>query len=415
MFSHQTPSASCACAGCTGGAAPSVQRRKLGLALAAGLLAGLATRRAAASSDLLDPSKIGVPKKPVTTSTDLLLPGKSTQPRDSAAAIPAARPPRGERRAPSYARGMAASVVSSFDGFTQAIARLAAKRKSLMEKEKKAAAELAQLKAEYADKMEEYRQGLFCSGCGNTRSEILRRGETFPHSGQTIVRPTAEQIAAKERQLQGPIDRLERELKQIAEDKQKLEDEIYQARMQVEAGLRLWRTALSFEVNLMWADEVDLRAAFGAERTQASDQRDKLIADAKKAKDGEAREAIARDMAMWDAILRRLDTRRDGELRTFQSNLKQASSTSFRERDRLDYFLKREGVSDVTPTIVSMAIQYPSGSFDFLGGNYRMGDFQPSNKDQILSSVRSFITAFVATPQGNCTVLNASAACINAT
>lgn len=395
----------CAC----GQSAHGALRRKLGLALAAGLMTGFSPRRARAGDDLLDPSKIGVAKKPVSNS-DLLLPGKAPANRDAAAPSPA----RTNRRAPSYARGMAASVVSSFDGFTSAIARLGAKRKALLEREKKVAAELAQLKEEYVAKMEEYRQGLFCSGCGNTRSEILRRGETFPHSGQTIVRPTPEQIAAKERQLQAPIDRLERELKEIAADKQKLEEEIYQARMQVEAGLRLWRTALSFEVNLMWADEVDLRAAFNTERSQASDQRDKLIADAKKIRDAQVSAAIARDMAMWDALLRKLDTRRDGELRQFHAGLKQATAAAFRERDRLDYFLKRDGVSDVTPTLVSMAIQYPSGSFEFLGGDYRMGDFQPSNKTQILSSVRTFVQAFVATPQGSCTVLNASQNCINA-
>lgn len=417
MIPTPHPGSTCACPDCTAPRArdhqPSVARRKLGIALGAGLFASLTGKTAFATDNLLDPTKIGGAKKAAEVTSDLLAPRRQVPvPAGTSAGDMPVRVPRGNRPAPSYGRGMAASVVSSFDGFTSAVSKLNAKLKSLNEREKKVLAELALLKAQYAEKMEEYRQGLFCSGCGKTRSEILSRGEIFPHSGQSIVRPTPAEIASKERMLQAPIDRLEKELKEIREAKQKTDDEIAEARRQSEAGLRLWRTALSFEVALYWADELDLRAAHGAERKQASDQLTKLEEDAKKTKDEDARAAIRRDHAMWDGVIRKLDTRRDSELRTFQSNMKSASSSAFRERDRLDFYLAREGVKDVLLfTLVTMAIQYPSGSLDFLGGHYRMGDFQPSNNGEILSSVRTFITKFAAMPQGPCTALNYAMNC----
>lgn len=57
-------------------------------------------------------------------------------------------------------------------------------------------------------KMQEYRAGLFCSGCNKTQSEFAK-GEVFPHAGQTIVRPTEQEILSKERTLQSPIDALQ--------------------------------------------------------------------------------------------------------------------------------------------------------------------------------------------------------------
>jgi hypothetical protein len=60
--------------------------------------------------------------------------------------------------------------------------------------------------------MADYRAGLFCSGCNQTKTQILAKNEPFPHAGQQIIKPTPEQIAAKDRELQGPIDRIEGEL-----------------------------------------------------------------------------------------------------------------------------------------------------------------------------------------------------------
>jgi len=53
--------------------------------------------------------------------------------------------------------------------------------------------------------MEEIRNGLFCSGCGRTKSEIIARGEQFPHPGQHIVLPTTEQITAQEREYDNKV------------------------------------------------------------------------------------------------------------------------------------------------------------------------------------------------------------------
>lgn len=45
--------------------------------------------------------------------------------------------------------------------------------------------------------LNELRKGLFCTGCGKTRSQILATGSQFPHPGQRIRKATPEEIDAK--------------------------------------------------------------------------------------------------------------------------------------------------------------------------------------------------------------------------
>lgn len=72
--------------------------------------------------------------------------------------------------------------------------------------------ELAKARKEFEDLaagkeayMAEIRGGLFCSGCGRTKSDIVSKGERFPHSGQHIVPPTPEQIAKFENDYDAKI------------------------------------------------------------------------------------------------------------------------------------------------------------------------------------------------------------------
>ncbi|WP_304351305.1 hypothetical protein [Comamonas testosteroni] len=68
--------------------------------------------------------------------------------------------------------------------------------------------ELSRERAQRDIKLADYRAGLFCSGCGKTKTEILAKGEEFPHRGQSIVRLGEEELREKERDLQAPIDAL---------------------------------------------------------------------------------------------------------------------------------------------------------------------------------------------------------------
>lgn len=61
------------------------------------------------------------------------------------------------------------------------------------------------LKDEYKAARREYEQGLFCSGCGKTRSYLLARREPFPHPGERPVRATDEQLDALKSEYEGLI------------------------------------------------------------------------------------------------------------------------------------------------------------------------------------------------------------------
>lgn len=62
----------------------------------------------------------------------------------------------------------------------------------------------------------EIKAGLFCSGCGRTKSEILRLGQTFPHPGMHILNLTGGEldarIKAKEAEYAGKETALQRQL-----------------------------------------------------------------------------------------------------------------------------------------------------------------------------------------------------------
>lgn len=93
--------------------------------------------------------------------------------------------------------------------------------------------------AERESTLKEYREGAFCSGCGKTRSEILAKGEHFPHAGQHEVPATEAQLRQKDAELSKPIQDLQ---SQLARQKTVLEaaERDYQERVKkVETEFRL--------------------------------------------------------------------------------------------------------------------------------------------------------------------------------
>lgn len=150
------------------------------------------------------------------------------------------------QKAVGDASGMAGRILRSLDTLTSVAATAAATRERLQAELRRLADEIATLNANKARLLEEFRNGLFCSGCNKTKSEILAKGETFPHSGQTVIKPTQAQIDAKERELQSPIDRAERAAaagKKEFSDAGEKQDVAFG---QIRAGVALWRTSVSY-------------------------------------------------------------------------------------------------------------------------------------------------------------------------
>lgn len=71
--------------------------------------------------------------------------------------------------------------------------------------------ELSKLTAEKEAALKEMRAGMFCSGCGKTRSQILAQNDRFPHPGQRSIPPTPKQIQALEASYDGRIAALKKQ------------------------------------------------------------------------------------------------------------------------------------------------------------------------------------------------------------
>ena len=119
-----------------------------------------------AADDLLDPGKIGSARKNVGTEGLL-------DPTHLGAKSVKSTTATGRRHSTDYARNMAASVVNSLDSLTRSAASLNDEIIKLDKNVRELAVKQKKLQDDMETKMEEYRSGLFCSGCSKTRSEIL--------------------------------------------------------------------------------------------------------------------------------------------------------------------------------------------------------------------------------------------------
>lgn len=76
------------------------------------------------------------------------------------------------------------------------------------------------LVSEKAKALAEMRQGLFCTGCSRTRSDILANDgppAVFPHPGQQIRAATQAELDAKGREFDSQIESLDREIRRLSE------------------------------------------------------------------------------------------------------------------------------------------------------------------------------------------------------
>jgi hypothetical protein len=291
---------------------------------------------------------------------------------------------------PGVGLSMAESVAASLDALTAAAASRVTELDRLTKLIDDTQSLLQRAITLMAETMDDYRSGLFCSGCGKTKTEILKVGDTFPHPGQEIVRPTQEQIDAKEREMQAPIDRAKRELQGLQARRRKAAAERDEALSQIDAGLALWNTSLAFErqstehrlqvADLAYqADRAALdnaMAGLSGTAPAVQQERDKLR---------DARVTLER---------RRRAVRADGAAAQAR-----AADRAAEHQQRIEQFLARNPLPRVlSATATITAYVHPTASFNALGGLYRMGDFNVANIGEPLPRVETFIAAFRRLP-----------------
>lgn len=121
----------------------------------------------------------------------------------------------------------------------------------------------SELEAEKEQAINELRHGQFCSGCMQTRSQILAKGEQFPHPGQRVIYASATpaQMDAKRREYDGYIDNAKAREAGAYQEAAAAAQRKQTAAENVVRGFARWRTAMLAE------DEARAKAWEGAVAT----------------------------------------------------------------------------------------------------------------------------------------------------
>lgn len=376
---RQVSVAACGC-GKRHDAVRSLDRR----ALLAGLVVApcIAIADRVVAQDLIDPTTLKSSR--VSSPTDL---------------APNSRPEG--RLDPDYARGMASSVTGALISLIRAYGNIANQVGTLTAKEKELSEKLAAAVRDKAAKLDEYRQGLFCSGCNQTKSEILAKGEQFPHPGQHIIQPSAEQIAAKERELQANIDRLAAELKKTTDARRKADQDINAIRSEIFTGMALWRTAVSFERRLVRQRDADDEDAYQRERAKITQQLTVAQRDLALAKTVPPLRRGIDELVGWGQTLERVEDRRGRERAANSQRLANTDTTARREAAEVQTVGNQEaakitafglaGYLQIVAVPMNAAADPGGIGGEASGHNFRMGKYDQESVGQILPNVAIFV------------------------
>lgn len=318
-----------------------------------------------------------------------------------------------DRINPSYARGMASSVTSAILSLVRAYGGTADQIGKLDARDKELTPKLDDAVKNKQLQLDEYRQGLFCSGCGRTKSDILSKGEQFPHANQTIIKPTPEQIAAKERQLQEIIDRIANELKDVRDKRAKLDPDINAIKEQLFEGMGLWRTAVGFNARLLRQEDLDDEDGYVRDRAGISKQLTAIPKVAAVAPRAAAVQQGIDDLRGWISTLDDVERRRSVERARYGESLTRGETAARQEvasvqteanavASRITAF-GYSGYLAILTTLMSP--RFDPNSIGEVGGYmFRMGRYDRATAGQILPNVAEFVgkasNTFPVFPQG---------------
>lgn len=279
------------------------------------------------------------------------------------------------RRAASAAEratGMSASVTGSLDRLTAEVAHMLEQIEKFKQIASTLGTEIGQLRAKKDELLEEYRKGLFCSGCGRTKSQILAKGETFPHPGQRILTPTPQQIAAKEAELQAPIDSATRKLRDAENEVRKNNDRSIAGLEQIRLGVLFWRAASSYAE---YSQAAGAGAALKELELQGKDIERSLAAAKRGLASARTPDAVAQarsEVQIWE----RLQVRHKADLEEVQQGIRtakpQVAMKVNDERSRIQGFVTR-GKLFARAAGPHAVLIYPSASDPEMGATYQMG------------------------------------------
>lgn len=286
------------------------------------------------------------------------------------------------------------TITSSLDSLTLATSRAIEDFDKAKDKLRGLYATLSDLRRKRESELEEYRSGLFCSGCNKTRSQILALGENFPHSGQSIIRATPAQIEAKDKELQGPIESTEREIEALEKEPPKLQGRIDAGLEQIRWGGLLWVTAKTFAINALSYGSQDTLKLLDEKMREYADKVSQANSSVSNATAADDRQLAQAEMKVWERLEK-------GQFSAIQNIKQETGELRFRitERHNQEYsrilgFVQRgklTGRASAPPSTLAVR----SSIDENLGARYLMGRLPdlPGGAERI-SNVVQFCAAF---------------------
>ncbi|MBI3130757.1 MAG: hypothetical protein HYZ13_05325 [Acidobacteria bacterium] len=313
------------------------------------------------------------------------------------------------------ASGMAGSAVSALDGLSQAGAGAIDALERDEARLAKLSGELSDLQSTKERKLADFREGLFCSGCDRTRTEILARNETFPHPGQHSVRLSEAELQKREAALQAPIDRLASEIAALREKIRHTQDMLAEVLEQLEAGHRFWCTAITHRRNLVLQELEGRLQTVKEEEKRADLQLSAARAAQLRALGPEhAAEKRKADAALKEAqaLLKTLADRRRSHRDSARQRLARDRRTRDEQESRIAGFLGRGKLHTRTSLDPRYVIQNATAGHPQLGGSFHLGrlNCKEPSLPEFLPEVDRLIERFHQTGVGTLTEADLSAA-----
>jgi hypothetical protein len=232
---------------------------------------------------------------------------------------------------------------------------------------KTSSAKVDALRAEKEADLAEFRSGQFCSGCGLTRSQILAKGERFPHPGQEIVMPTQAQIDARAGSWDARIDVAEQE--RLAAIAQMIRLEKAQNQLKEESGRVVveWRLAMLREDDLRakeWDNRLnEFRKDYENTKQTISKATQQLSAlEAQKPPPSQLITAVKAQRDLSRGHMHQLSERAEADFYAHERQLSEFNGDLARGRAELSDMLSETGGPFlIMPTLPTAAGPLPSG------------------------------------------------------
>jgi hypothetical protein len=258
---------------------------------------------------------------------------------------------------PSLARQMATKVIASLDSLTAAIEKNQLEIGELDRAIRKLDLDISRITLEKEMALREIKEGMVCTGCNLTASELIRAGVTDikKHLQENSKDGTLQPLSAEETTQRIKVKGAEKdhEIAAVAsqrdEAKARRDSKLSENRAiwpQIQEGLRLWQTATTFQQNLLavrektaWdQDQADIAKATNTIRNLE----DRAEQEQRKAgPDPEILKKTESGVKLWKSFIQKTEERGDERSKEYWKRLNELQSLKVSEWSRLGGQLAR--------------------------------------------------------------------------